>query len=262
MVRPDMRAHRVLSLLFVIATTAAAGCSSEPASSEPASSEPTASEPSSGPELSSAGNAEAAGMVDITTLGSDIRTDIRYAGSDNFVGTPIDGYLAPRCYLLRPVAEALVAVEAGLLADQQRLLIFDCFRPVRAVQHFMRWANDLDDQRTKAEFYPDLDKGDLVPQYIAEQSGHSRGATLDLTVLQCNELGEQCVPLDMGTEFDFFGERANTDSPSVTSAQRSNRLLLRDAMEAQGFVNYADEWWHYTLQPEPTPNTAYDFDLR
>src|SRR3546814_5424690 len=197
-------------------------------------------------------------MVDIRALVPDMAQDIRYAGSHNFVGTPIDGYDAPRCYLLRPVAQALQRVEAALRDSHRRLLIYDCYRPVRAVQHFMRWVNDPDDQKNKAEFYPLLGKDVLVGQYIAEHSGHSRGATLDLTLMQCDDRGENCEPLDMGTGFDYFGELAHTDSPNVTAAQRRNRHLLRDAMQGQGFANYADEWWHYTLRPEHDPHTAHD----
>lgn len=214
------------------------------------------------PGRSPARDARSAGMVDLRALVPDLRQDIRYAGSHNFVGVAIDGYDAPKCYLLRPAAEALRRVELALRARHQRLLVFDCYRPIRAVRHFMRWARDLDDQRNKAEFYPQLDKRALVPKYIAEHSGHSRGATVDLTVLQCDPTGDRCTPLDMGTGFDYFGERAHTDSPSATAAQRANRHLLRDAMQAQGFANYADEWWHYTLRPEPTPDTAYDFPVR
>jgi D-alanyl-D-alanine dipeptidase len=214
------------------------------------------------PAVSPAADAAAAGMVEIRELVPDIRLDIRYAGRHNFVGVPIDGYEAPRCYLLRPVAEALQRVERSLRARHRRLQIFDCYRPVRAVRHFTRWVRDPHDQRNKAEFYPTLDKSQLMPGYIAEHSGHSRGATLDLTLMQCDDSGVGCEPLDMGTGFDYFGELAHTGSPNVSAAQRGNRHLLRDAMQAQGFVNYADEWWHYTLRPEPDPRTAYDFPLR
>ena len=234
---------RALPVLFLVA---AAGCASAPRV----------------PAVSPADDARSAGMVDIRELVPDMAQDIRYAGSHNFVGTPIEGYDAPRCFLLRPVAEALQRVEEGLRAQDRRLQVFDCYRPVRAVQHFMRWARNPDALDNKAEFYPLLDKDALVPQYIAEHSGHSRGATLDLTLLQCDDQGGNCNPLDMGTGFDYFGELAHTDSPNVTATQRSNRHLLRDAMQAQGFSNYADEWWHYTLRPEPDPDTAYDFPLR
>lgn len=214
------------------------------------------------PVLSPAATPASANFIDIQSLIPDIHLDMRYAGSHNFVGRPINGYEAPRCYLLRPVAEALQRVETDLRARHQRLLVFDCYRPVRAVADFMRWARDLGDQRNKAEFYPEIDKRVLVPQYIAERSGHSRGATLDLTLVQCDASDANCTPLDMGTGFDWFGERAHTDSRSMSPAQRANRHQLRDAMQAQDFRNYADEWWHYTLQPEPTPHTAYDFPIR
>ncbi|MGH8084864.1 MAG: serine hydrolase [Lysobacter sp.] len=195
-------------------------------------------------------------MVDIRSLVPDIAQDIRYAGRDNFVGVPIDGYDAPRCYLLEPVAGALRKVEQDLREQDLRLKIFDCYRPTRAVAHFVRWANDVDDRRTKTDYYPGTAKRDLLGTYIAPVSGHSRGATVDLTLLQCK--GGRCEPLDMGTGFDFFGPRANTESPLATPAQRANRERLRAAMGRHGFVNYPLEWWHYTLQPEPMPTLMYD----
>jgi D-alanyl-D-alanine dipeptidase len=199
-----------------------------------------------------------AGMVDIRQLVSDIAQDIKYAGSGNFVGAPVDGYEAPYCYLKREVAEALARVERSLRARHQRLRIYDCYRPARAVAHFMRWAADPADLKTKPAHYPDLDKPQLLGEYIAPVSGHSRGATLDLTLLQCDAAGADCRALDMGTDFDFFGTRANTDSPEATATQRANRHLLRDAMAAQGFRNYPMEWWHYAFQPEPAPGVLYD----
>src|SRR3546814_20702520 len=120
-------------------------------------------------------------MGEIRALGPSMAQEIRYAGSHNFVGTPIDGYDAPRCYLLRPFAQALQRVEAALRDSHRRLLIYDCYRPLRAVQHFMRWVNDPEDQKNKAEFYPLLGKEVLGGQYSAKPSGHSRGATLALT---------------------------------------------------------------------------------
>ena len=197
-------------------------------------------------------------MVDIRALVPDIAQDIRYYGSDNFVGTRVDGYEAPRCWLKREAAEALAKVEATLRTRHLRLRLYDCYRPARAVAHFMRWANDPSDTRTKAAHYPDFDKPQLLGGYIAPVSGHSRGATLDLTLLQCDADGADCKPLDMGTDFDFFGTRANTDSPLASDAQRANRQLLRGAMEAGGFRNYPMEWWHYGFKPEPTPGLMYD----
>ena len=138
--------------------------------------------------------------------------------------------------------------------------MYDCYRPVRAVKHFVRWAGDLDDQRTKPEYYPRLPKTALLGDYISPTSGHSRGATIDLTMLQCDANG--CLPLDMGTPFDYFDPLANTDSPAITAEQRTNRRRLVEAMAREGFANYPMEWWHFTLKPEPTPDTFYDVPVR
>lgn len=214
------------------------------------------------PTLSPAKTAAAANLVDIRTLVPDMAEDIKYAGSDNFVGAPVDGYLAPKCLLLRPVAEALARIERELRTQHRRLKIWDCYRPARAVAHFVRWAHDLGDQRTKPQHYPALDKSKLLGGYIAPVSGHSRGATIDLTLQQCAADGSHCKPLDMGTDFDFFDVRAHTDTPDVTAQQHANRLLLRDAMQREGFRNYPMEWWHYTLTPEPAPHTLYDVPVQ
>jgi D-alanyl-D-alanine dipeptidase len=212
------------------------------------------------PELSAARTFAEAGLVDIRTLVPDISQQIRYAGSENFVGVPVEGYGAARCYLSEPAARALQRVEQSLRQEGFRLRLFDCYRPARAVRHFVRWAADLQDQRTKARYYPNLDKTQLLGEYIAPVSGHSRGATLDLTLLDCRGAGGQCVPLDMGTEFDFFDPRANTDSPGVTQAQRDNRQRLLRAMAQQGFRNYPMEWWHYTLASHDS-QALYDIPI-
>jgi D-alanyl-D-alanine dipeptidase len=214
------------------------------------------------PRLSPANTAAQAGLVDIRQLAPDIAEDIKYAGSDNFVGAPVEGYLAPKCLLLKPAAEALARVESDLRARHQRLKLFDCYRPARAVQHFVRWAGDLTDQRTKAAHYPKLDKSALLGDYIAPVSGHSRGATVDLTLMQCDATDAHCTPLDMGTDFDYFGTLANTDTPEASAAQHANREVLKRAMEREGFRNYAMEWWHYTLSPEPSPDTIYDVPVQ
>lgn len=213
------------------------------------------------PVLSPATTMQQADLVDIRTRIADIDLDIRYAGSHNFVGAPIEGYGAPQCWLKPEAADALARVEAALRARHQRLRVFDCYRPARAVTQFVRWMADPTDLLAKDEFYPDLDKSQLSGVYIAPVSGHSRGATIDLTLLQCDAQGGNCQPLDMGTGFDFFGPRAHTDSPEVTSQQRVHRNLLRAAMQAQGFVNLPEEWWHYRLNPEPSPQMYYDVPI-
>lgn len=210
--------------------------------------------------VSPARDAAAAGLVDIRTLAPDIALDMRYAGADNFTGRRVPGYDAPTCYLLVPAATALAAVEAELHADGYALRVFDCYRPVQAVRAFVAWAHDPTEQSRKALHYPGLDKPALLDGYIAETSGHSRAATVDLTLLDCRS--GPCVALDMGTEFDFFGPRAHTDAADISAVQRANRQQLRAAMERHGFANYPLEWWHYTLRPEPDPHTAYDVPVR
>ena len=201
-------------------------------------------------------------LIDVQTLDATIRADIRYASPDNFVGEPVDGYEAPKCLLSRPAAEALVRVQVSLRKDELGLYILDCYRPQRGVNHFVRWAADTVDLRTKQEFYPNVRKSRLFADgYIASRSGHSRGSTVDLTVARLADdgPGEQ---LDMGTPFDFLDPTSNTESPEITPAQLANRLRLRDAMEEGGFRNYAAEWWHYTLQDEPYPDTYFDRVIR
>lgn len=214
------------------------------------------------PQRSPAKTAAQAGLVDIRRLVPDIAEDIKYAGSDNFVGRPVHGYLAAKCLLLRPAAMALARVERELRAQHYRLKLWDCYRPARAVADFVRWAHDLSDQRTKPQHYPTLDKSQLLGDYIAPVSGHSRGATVDLTLERCAADGTHCALLDMGTGFDWFGVRAHTDASDIDAARLANRHRLRAAMEREGFRNYPLEWWHYTLTPEPVPHLLYDVPVR
>lgn len=213
------------------------------------------------PVLSNATTTSEADLVDITTLVPDIALDMRYAGADNFVGEPIDGYGAARCLLKSAVARALANVERELRKRNMRLEIYDCYRPARAVHRFVKWAGDPDDQKSKAQHYPNLDKSELLGEYIAPISGHSRGATLDLTLQECDERTTHCHTLDMGTDFDFFDPRAHTDSALISDTQRKNRQRLRAAMQVAGFQNYPMEWWHYRFEPEPSPETLYDVPI-
>ncbi|MEO6366240.1 MAG: M15 family metallopeptidase [Luteimonas sp.] len=233
------------SVLFLL-VFGLAGCTSTPAA-------PTVSEDHARQE---------AGLIDIQTLIPTIALDIRYAGIDNFVGTKIDGYEAPKCFLLASVADALRRVELELQQQHMRLKLYDCYRPRRAVLHFVRWAADMQEQRSKSAYYPNLDKGNLLGDYISPTSGHSFGATLDLTLQKCDVTGRACEPLDMGTDFDFFDTRANTDSPLVTPGQRLNRESLLAAMKRHGFVNYPLEWWHFTFRPEVSPKVPFDVPVR
>ncbi|QWT20279.1 M15 family metallopeptidase [Bacillus sp. NP157] len=210
------------------------------------------------PPLSPARSMAEAGMVDVRTLAPGLAEDMKYAGPDNFTGAVVEGYGAPRCFLRTQAAEALARVEAGLRKQGYALRIWDCYRPARAVAAFVRWAGDLSDTATKAAHYPNLGKDKLLGEYIAPVSGHSRGATVDLTLMRCT--AATCEPLDMGTGFDFFDPLAHTADPRITPAQKANRERLLRAMAVEGFSNYPQEWWHYTL-PSAVPPTLYDIPI-
>jgi len=211
------------------------------------------------PAVSPARTPAEAGLTDIRSLVPDMAETIHYAGSDNFTGAPVEGYDAPKCLLRTAAAQALTAVEQDLRRQGYRLHVWDCYRPVRSVAAFVRWASDPGDVRTKAAHYPRLGKDRLLGEYIAPVSGHSRGATVDLTLMRC--AAGRCVPLDMGTDFDLFDPIAHTDDPGATPAQRDNRQRLLRAMAAHGFVNYPAEWWHYTL-PSAAGSWIYDVPVR
>jgi D-alanyl-D-alanine dipeptidase len=200
-----------------------------------------------------------ADFVDSATVVPGLVVDMRYAGSSNFVGRPIDGYEQPVCYLTRPAAEALAGVQAELNGHGLGLKVFDCYRPTTAVADFVRWANDQADTKMKTEFYPEVDKSELFAEgYIAERSGHSRGSTVDLTLVYLP--WETEVP--MGTDFDFFSPRSATADLRHPPAVRANRLLLASVMQRHGFKPYSAEWWHFTLADEPFPDTYFDFPVR
>jgi zinc D-Ala-D-Ala dipeptidase len=198
-------------------------------------------------------------FVDVTELVPDLVVEMRYATNHNFVGEPINGYERPLCLLTRPAAHALAEVQSDLKSRGLGLKVFDCYRPQRAVAHFIRWARNVADTRAKAEFYPAVDKRNLfVLGYIASQSGHSRGSTVDLTVVRRADGAE----LDMGTPFDFFSPKSWPSDRSVSADARTNRGILATAMSAHGFRSYSKEWWHFTLRGEPYPDRYFDFSVR
>jgi zinc D-Ala-D-Ala dipeptidase len=209
-----------------------------------------------------------AAFVDAATVVPGLIVDMRYAGSHNFVGRPIDGYQAPRCLLTQAAAAALAEVARDIAPRGLVLKVFDCYRPARAVANFVRWARDLGDTAGKREFYPDVDKRTLFQNgYISSRSGHSRGSTVDLTLAQVDrherESHELDVhELDMGTPFDFFGLLSWPAAANVSAEAKANRALLAAAMRRCGFRPYAREWWHFTLAHEPFPDTYFDFPVR
>ena len=199
------------------------------------------------------------GFVDAAAVIEGLAVDMRYFSDNNFVGTRIDGYERPRCLLTRQAADALAAIQRDLAGRGLALKMFDCYRPTRAVAHFIRWAQRIDDVKRKAEFYPDIDKRDLFRLgYIAARSGHSRGSTVDLTLIRRADGAE----LDMGTPYDFSGPQSWLADRRVSEEARRNRALLVGAMTRGGFRPYHKEWWHYTLANEPFPDTYFNFPVR
>jgi D-alanyl-D-alanine dipeptidase len=201
------------------------------------------------------------GFVDLAEAVPGLEVEARYAGSDNFVGAPIEGYRAPRALATRAAAEALGRVQAELRRFGLGLRVYDAYRPERAVAHFMRWAADPGASATRPRFYPDVPKQRLVAEgYIARRSSHSRGSSVDLTLVALGPDGGS-RELDMGTPWDFFGPESWPDSPRVPAQARANRLLLREVMLRHGFAPYAKEWWHFTLRDEPHPDESFDFPV-
>jgi zinc D-Ala-D-Ala dipeptidase len=197
-------------------------------------------------------------FVDAATVVPGLIAEIRYAGSHNFVGRPIDGYQAPSCLLTFAAANALADVARDVASHGLVIKVFDCYRPVRAVANFVHWAHDLRDQTAKAEFYPNLDKRTLFRDgYISSHSGHSRGSTADLTLAHTD--GRE---LDMGTPFDFFSPKSWIADSTISAEQHANRMMLAAAMRRHGFRGYDKEWWHFTLRNEPYPHTFFDFPVR
>ncbi|MBT8041387.1 MAG: M15 family metallopeptidase [Gammaproteobacteria bacterium] len=198
------------------------------------------------------------GFVEIRSAVPGVQVELRYLTADNFVGEPIDGYEADRCFITAKAARALGKVQHELSHVGLSLKVFDAYRPQRAVDHFVRWAEDLDDTKMRAAYYPDVEKQHLFRDgYIAAKSGHSRGSTVDVTIVSAGPGAPE--ELDMGTPWDFFGPKSWPLSRDVTAQQRSNRMLLQNLMVKHGFLPLAEEWWHFKLVDEPFPDTYFDF---
>jgi len=198
------------------------------------------------------------GFVYVKNVIPDLNVQLRYYTSNNFVGDTIDGYRSNKLILSEPAAQALKKVQDELQQENLCLLVYDGYRPQTAVNHFVRWAEDIGDTLQKKEFYPKVKKQNLFNAgYIASKSGHSRGSTVDLTLINGNS-GE---PLDMGSPYDFFGKVSWVEHSNLTKNQRKNRQKLQAIMKKYNFRNYSKEWWHFTLRWEPYPNTYFDFPI-
>jgi len=222
-------------------------------------------------------------FVHIEDVIPDALLDIRYFTEHNFLGVRVDGYQAPTCILTRQAAQALANVQKDLAPFGLTIKIYDCYRPQQAVDHFVRWAKDIKDTKTKNEFYPTINKRNLFRDgYIAERSGHSRGSTVDLTIVplpapiqpayKTGDPLQACYlpagvrfadnSLDMGTGFDCFHELSHPENKNLGPLQRSHRLLLKTLMAKYNFRNLPEEWWHFTLNHEPYPDTYFNFPVK
>ena len=190
----------------------------------------------------------------------DLLLDLRYYSTFNFIGDRIDGYEEACALLTSKAALALKKVSDEAISLGYRLMIYDAYRPQTAVNHFSRWANDPADIRMKPYFYPKLEKHRLFELgFILRKSAHSRGSTVDLTLFDMN-LGRKA---DMGSNFDFFGQRSRSDYVgNLTSEQQKNRKRLQTIMLKYGFLSLKEEWWHFTLRDEPYPDTYFSFPVR
>ncbi len=184
--------------------------------------------------------------------------EIRYYSTYNFIGDRIDGYEEPCALAAVEAARALKSAAAELLVQGYRLKLFDAYRPARAVKHFVLWGIEDQDVRMKPYFYPDLEKQSLFAEgYIAKRSSHSRGSAVDVTLLDM-KTGKE---VDMGSPFDLFSEISHPDCRDITGEQYENRMLLQKTMVRNGFRTLDCEWWHFSLEDEPYPDTYFDFPV-
>ena len=195
-------------------------------------------------------------FLPVSSVIDDAAYDIRYYSSNNFTGNRIRGYKAPIAYMTKESLNALSVAAGDLRKQGYRLLIWDTYRPQKAVYNFVEWINNPNDDGDKS-FYPNLKKSDLLKgNYIAEKSGHTRGSTVDLTLIK-----KDGSYVDMGGTFDLFSEISHPDYKKLTREQKENRKILYNAMIKAGFKGIDSEWWHFTLRDEPYPDTYFDFDV-
>ena len=203
------------------------------------------------------------GFVLVRDYVPDVIEDIRYYTTNNFMGAKVDGYNANAAIVTKQTARKLKEAADEFRTMGYVIKIYDAYRPQRAVNHFVRWAQGPD-EKNKADYYPTIAKKNLFPRYIARKSGHSKGSTIDMTICYIDSKKE----VDMGSHFDYFGPPSHTaylgsyPGGNVNKQHNKNRMLLKRVMEKHGFTNYSNEWWHFTLNNQPYPNTYFDFTVR
>ena len=195
-------------------------------------------------------------FIDVKEYIPNIIIDLKYASNDNFTGRIVKGYESPKCLLTIEAAYSLRNIQTILNKSGYTLKIFDAYRPQKSVNHFINWSKNQSDTLKKSYFYPNLLKSNLFELgYIAAKSSHSRGSTVDITLVEISSGKE----IDMGSPYDFFGLESSHDYQNISNTQKNNRKLLLDVMTKNGFSSYSKEWWHYTFIDEPFPTTYFDF---
>ncbi|MEE4001869.1 M15 family metallopeptidase [Tenacibaculum sp. FZY0031] len=199
------------------------------------------------------------GFSYIKEVSPTIQGELRYCHTNNFMGVPVNGYEENTLIATTPTAKALKKVQDELASQKLGLKVYDAYRPQTAVNHFVKWARVINDTLMKQQYYPDVNKRHLFKLgYISSKSGHSRGSTVDLTIIHL-ETGKE---LDMGSPYDFFGVSSHITYENLTKQQKKNRQLLQKIMRKHGFRSYSKEWWHFTLRAEPFPKTFFDFPVK
>ena len=199
------------------------------------------------------------GFVYLSNIDATIQSEIRYLSNNNFIGKTIDGYYNNCVIVSKETADALHKVQTILTKKGLSLKVFDAYRPQQAVNHFVKWAKVLSDTLMKRAYYPQVPKSELFKRgYIASKSGHTRGSTVDLTIIDIKTKKE----VDMGGPYDFFGMKSHPNYKKISIRQQKNRLYLRKIMLDNNFKPYANEWWHFTLRNEPFPKTYFNFPVQ
>jgi len=214
-------------------------------------------------------------FVNLSSIVPGILIDAKYASNNNFVGSKVPGYLSNTCLLTRKAANQLAKVQKDVDKLGLKILVMDCYRPRRAVRQFVRWSKGDLGPSKKPEYHPKIPQTKLIPEYIAEKSGHSRGSVVDLTLVEkgfnsnntsqtnfkdCTKPVYKKGQIDMGTHFDCFSPRSHTANTSISKKAQANHQRLKKLMEKHGFVNYSKEWWHYSLKQEPHKGKYFDFE--
>ncbi|GMG86761.1 M15 family metallopeptidase [Biformimicrobium ophioploci] len=248
----------IRDLLFALPVVAA-GCGAPNGAGERG--EQSASAAEKGAVEKGAAVKPGAALVSLADIAPGVEIEMRYLGRDNFTGAPVPGYLANTCLLTKPATEALARVQASLEGQGYGLRVYDCFRPQQAVDAFVDWVGNGSDAM-KAVYFPAEERMQLIERgYIADRSGHSRGSTVDLTLVAKHAGGDAKV-LDMGTPWDFFDPASATAFAAIPAEAAENRMKLLAAMQAAGFKNYAQEWWHFTLVDEPNKTEYWDVPVQ